>query len=480
MDKHHHLTTLLVVDASHGVRLQNNLPEMATTQLASEAANNGHTHVHNNSQDGSRYHASSSSLRRYSETASQHKVTHSLGTRGRALSIDTGQASVESSRYNVSSPTNHLMQSSLSDGSGSRLSPKFSKRPDNMGHRLSRGSISSLFRRKSSLRTCLNMETLVNSADSDSEPTLPSAYVLDRKSTPSGGRNMPMNLSETELANPPVSSHGTSSRQNNTGNDVITPKRETRAKEYRQNGVETIQKLVEKVLAAHQMPKGVERDLEAALHQYTHNLRLRYSCALLVMMTVFASFYNLGWPIWVILIMLAYIAYVLRRADAAAISIKLHLLDIARAKGIVGKRYESVEWVNHVIERLWPLINRELFTPVIDLMEVVMKEYCPRVVYAVRITHADQGIHPFRIRGIRVIHPDPNEPPRIDDEFTNGIHIEADFAYRAMSKTTGSQMTNNAHIICHLSMGVRGVGGMEVPAFVQLLSCTGTVSIHFG
>lgn len=48
------------------------------------------------------------------------------------------------------------------------------------------------------------------------------------------------------------------------------------------------------------------------------------------------------------------------------------------------KEYESAEWINAVLDKLWPIVDRGLFVAGIDLMEDAMKALTPPVVVSTR------------------------------------------------------------------------------------------------
>ncbi|RKP26030.1 hypothetical protein SYNPS1DRAFT_28259 [Syncephalis pseudoplumigaleata] len=220
-------------------------------------------------------------------------------------------------------------------------------------------------------------------------------------------------------------------------------------------------------------------DLDLALNHYANSMRSRYALSMIGFAALVWLGLYYGVSVWLLVAALVCWIYVLRRSDAGDAVIWSHLVELERGNRLVGRRAESVEWVNHVMGKLWPLINRDLFAPAIDLMEDVLKERCPSIVYAVRVDDVDQGVYPFRVRSIRVLPPTQdlaaiNHP----SAFADGIHLEADFIYQAAPAANQQQVSRNAHMICMLTMGVKGLAGVTVPAFVELLTCVGTCRIR--
>ncbi|KAI8057009.1 hypothetical protein BDF22DRAFT_668911 [Syncephalis plumigaleata] len=220
-------------------------------------------------------------------------------------------------------------------------------------------------------------------------------------------------------------------------------------------------------------------DLDLALSHYANSMRARYALSMIgfAVLVWFGFYYNIS--IWLLAGALACWIYVLRRSDSSDAVIWSHLVELERGNRLLGRRSESVEWVNHVVGKLWPLINRDLFAPAIDLMEDVLKQQCPSIVYAVRVDDVDQGVYPFRVRSIRVLPPSKDLSSVSNaNAFADGIHLEAEFIYQAAPAANQQQESRNAHMICMLTMGVKGVAGVTVPAFAELLTCVGTCRVR--
>ncbi|BGP20364.1 hypothetical protein JCM10213_002327 [Rhodosporidiobolus nylandii] len=73
-------------------------------------------------------------------------------------------------------------------------------------------------------------------------------------------------------------------------------------------------------------------------------------------------------------------------------------------------KMESAEWLNGVMSNLWPIVDRQLFVAVVDLMEDAMKAESPAVVRSTRITSLSPGAHPVRLLGLRVLPSSPTQP----------------------------------------------------------------------
>lgn len=62
---------------------------------------------------------------------------------------------------------------------------------------------------------------------------------------------------------------------------------------------------------------------------------------------------------------------------------------------------ESVQWLNSLLASIWPLINPELFSSVIDMIEDIMQASLPKVVKMVSVDDMGQGNQSLRVLGVR-------------------------------------------------------------------------------
>lgn len=64
---------------------------------------------------------------------------------------------------------------------------------------------------------------------------------------------------------------------------------------------------------------------------------------------------------------------------------------------------ESAEWVNSLLKRIWPILNPDLFSSLVDLLEDTMKKQSPGIVKTVRIEDHVLGSNPIRIHSVHVL-----------------------------------------------------------------------------
>ncbi|GAA5895479.1 hypothetical protein JCM8208_005245 [Rhodotorula glutinis] len=72
--------------------------------------------------------------------------------------------------------------------------------------------------------------------------------------------------------------------------------------------------------------------------------------------------------------------------------------------------FESAEWLNGLMLKLWPIIDRQLFVAAVDLMEDEMMALMPSVIHSVKITSLEQGTHPVELLGMRILPPQSTNP----------------------------------------------------------------------
>ncbi|KAL1643447.1 hypothetical protein SLS58_004805 [Diplodia intermedia] len=62
---------------------------------------------------------------------------------------------------------------------------------------------------------------------------------------------------------------------------------------------------------------------------------------------------------------------------------------------------ESTQWLNSLLASIWPLVNPDLFTSLVDTLEDVMQASLPKVVRMVSVDDLGQGSESVRILGVR-------------------------------------------------------------------------------
>ncbi|KAK9776985.1 hypothetical protein SCAR479_06386 [Seiridium cardinale] len=62
---------------------------------------------------------------------------------------------------------------------------------------------------------------------------------------------------------------------------------------------------------------------------------------------------------------------------------------------------ESVQWLNRLFASIWPLVNPDLFSSLIDMIEDVMQASLPKVIKMVSVDDMGQGNESIRILGVR-------------------------------------------------------------------------------
>lgn len=95
---------------------------------------------------------------------------------------------------------------------------------------------------------------------------------------------------------------------------------------------------------------------------------------------------------------------------------------------------ESVHWLNSILSSVWPLINPDLFSSLVDMLEDVMQASLPKVVRMVSIDDMGQGSESIRILGIKWL-PTGAASHSVDDEG----NLESTQSEETTDRTTPSE-----------------------------------------
>ncbi|KAL1959289.1 hypothetical protein VTO42DRAFT_2476 [Malbranchea cinnamomea] len=156
---------------------------------------------------------------------------------------------------------------------------------------------------------------------------------------------------------------------------------------------------------------------------------------------------------------------------------------------------ESVEWINTLLETLWGLLNPDMFASVADTLEDVMQASVPSVIENVRVAELDQGTNPFRLLSLRALPSSEaqdlekamrkyHQETKSDQEAAaieeGGGHynLECSFAYHAKPALTSSQKAANMHMLLVMYLGVKGLFGVPLPIFVELIEFVATIRLR--
>ncbi|THH11592.1 hypothetical protein EW145_g532 [Phellinidium pouzarii] len=143
---------------------------------------------------------------------------------------------------------------------------------------------------------------------------------------------------------------------------------------------------------------------------------------------------------------------------------------------------ESAEWLNSVLKGVWPIINPDMFSTAVDILEDIMQASVPKFVHSVRVADLGQGTNALRVTSIRSL-PDTG----VDEALQNAsdavrehllrdhVNIEVSFAYRALpSGTEAASKAHNAHLLIEFYLGMKGVYEFKLPVWVELKGVSGT------
>ncbi|KAI0363405.1 hypothetical protein BV20DRAFT_975731 [Pilatotrama ljubarskyi] len=159
---------------------------------------------------------------------------------------------------------------------------------------------------------------------------------------------------------------------------------------------------------------------------------------------------------------------------------------------------ESAEWANAVIRGLWPILNTDLFSSLVDMLEDIMQSSVPTFIHSVRIADLGLGSNAGRITAIRSLPDattrDTGDPTKGEDslaamgidadtispddrEVLDGDHVnlEVSFAYQGLpSGQSAESKAQNIHLLVEFFLGMKGVYGFRVPVWVEITGIVGT------
>lgn len=147
------------------------------------------------------------------------------------------------------------------------------------------------------------------------------------------------------------------------------------------------------------------------------------------------------------------------------------------------------------METLWGLLNPEMFATVADTLEDVMQASVPSVIENVRVAEIDQGTNPFRLLSLRALpdseaedlrdsmrkhHNDTRSEQEAAALEEGGGHytIECSISYHAKPGTSSSQRAANMHMLLVMYLGVKGLFGVPLPIFVELIEFVATIRLR--
>ncbi|KAL9940078.1 hypothetical protein V8E36_000783 [Tilletia maclaganii] len=180
-----------------------------------------------------------------------------------------------------------------------------------------------------------------------------------------------------------------------------------------------------------------------------------------------------------------------------------------------GQAGETAVWMNHVLRIVWPLLNTELFTPFIDLLEdsLMNEVQSLGIVHGCRVEDLDQGRTALQIKGFRVLsndadafvgnaHASPKKSAGDHEEAQDTgeyINLEVSFSYRgtkrkcaASSKANAShdiakevdaessdmEARENIHMLLYMMVGLQKIAAVELPVWVSVLGIEGKVRLR--
>ncbi|KAI0643938.1 hypothetical protein C8Q79DRAFT_977606 [Trametes meyenii] len=171
---------------------------------------------------------------------------------------------------------------------------------------------------------------------------------------------------------------------------------------------------------------------------------------------------------------------------------------------------ESAEWANAVVRGLWPIINTDLFSSLVDMVEDIMQSSVPTFI----VGHATNRFRPrtkiltcsilcvsptwakaqtlaeLRLFALSLMRGKPDSSDSLsalgidtqtispdDRDALDGDHVnlEISFAYQGLpSAQSAKSKARNIHLLVEFTVGLKGLLGIRVPVWVEITGVVGT------
>ncbi|CED82208.1 Ca2-dependent lipid-binding protein CLB1/vesicle protein vp115/Granuphilin A, contains C2 domain [Phaffia rhodozyma] len=196
---------------------------------------------------------------------------------------------------------------------------------------------------------------------------------------------------------------------------------------------------------------------------------------------------------WIILSFVSFALYIVH-LEAKEKHIHQEQIEAAKVQQTQSETARSnppPEFVNHAIEALWPMINQDLFIPVLDLLEDTLQLECPAVVHSVRVESLSLGSKPMKINWLRPLTDhewgdgmggdNPGDRPndgQLDGKnaVQGGSYVSFEISFDLNSAV--DKPANKAGILVYFGVGLKGLGGVELPVWIDMVQVTGILRLR--
>ncbi|EIW58918.1 uncharacterized protein TRAVEDRAFT_48061 [Trametes versicolor FP-101664 SS1] len=161
---------------------------------------------------------------------------------------------------------------------------------------------------------------------------------------------------------------------------------------------------------------------------------------------------------------------------------------------------ESTEWANALVRGLWPILNADLFSSLIDMLEDIMQSSVPKFIHSVRVADMGLGLgsNAGCVTSIQSIPDakthDTGNPGDAQDTLSamgidgdmvspddrdafdgDHVNLEVSFAYQGLPSGKSAECkARNIHLLIECFLGMKGVFGFRVPVWVEVTDVVGT------
>lgn len=179
-----------------------------------------------------------------------------------------------------------------------------------------------------------------------------------------------------------------------------------------------------------------------------------------------------GWSVLWPLVLLVSISFIIKRRLQRFLTYRRHALERALVRQKLDRHIETVEWLNHVGERLWKVLEPFICVRVTEKVNSLLAAKCPSFLESIELREFTLGSTPPLILGARVY---PQTSP-------DAIHLDAEICFipnetdeDPRGKEEGPVW--NSKVVLTARVG-KGILAVDVPVMIKEVSFYGRIRVQ--
>ncbi|KAI8812281.1 hypothetical protein BJ742DRAFT_52827 [Cladochytrium replicatum] len=131
-----------------------------------------------------------------------------------------------------------------------------------------------------------------------------------------------------------------------------------------------------------------------------------------------------------------------------------------------GEEGESAEWINFLLAQLWPIMDRNLFAKVIDILEDNFHQFAPPMIADIQVVDFDLGMHAPRLSNIKVL-PHGCGTDTVLMDCTVSLQPVPYTVYAGENIETGPVGGQSIYVLLNARIGKAQLGTVTVPIVIE-------------